>query len=97
MTRATLPGSFRNSTAKGVRIDTHRCTVVDITDTEMSNVIPLREELPKVPNFRSSSWTGRFPRTLSAAFGCSDSDPVYPMREPSSWQRLMAWLSGMSK
>ncbi len=90
-----------------VRVDTHRVIAFkgcegschqgrSACDCELSNTIPLREELPRV-NYRSSNWTGRFSRTLNSAFGCNPADPVYPMREQSSWQRFMAWLTGMNK
>jgi hypothetical protein len=45
----------------------------------------------------SSAYTGRAPRTLSSAFGCSMRDPVHPMPTPRPaglFARFTAWLFG---
>jgi hypothetical protein len=47
-------------------------------------------------NLRSSAWTGRAPRSLAEAFGCSIQDAVHPMPDntPSLWRRLLLLITG---
>jgi hypothetical protein len=55
-----------------------------VRESEMAHGTPPSENFPtpkgkKTVNFRSSAYTGRFPRTMADAFGCSPRDIVHPM------------------